>query len=189
MNRHLTQNYRDGWGDRPGGVTLVEIFGRRSMIEENKGGGSGLYSKPPPQSLMLDMKRILFLFLLSVAFSSGPLLHAVDELVRREWTMDGVSREALIHVPISAKTAPSPVLFVFHGHGGTMAAMARRFDCQTLWPEALVVYPQGLPTAGKLTDPDGKKTGWQHGVGTNDDRDLKILRCDAGQPAPGLSGG
>jgi len=32
----------------------------------------------------------------------------------------------------------------------------RKFSYHTLWPEALVVYPQGLPTAGKLTDPRGE---------------------------------
>jgi len=44
-----------------------------------------------------------------------------------------------------------------------------------LWPEAIVVYLQGLKTPGKLTDPEGKKPGWQHGAGAQQDRDLKFF--------------
>ena len=52
---------------------------------------------------------------------------------------------------------------------------ARKFHIHTLWPEAIVVYPQGLPTPGRLTDPQGKRTGWQHAVGEQNDRDLKFF--------------
>ena len=45
----------------------------------------------------------------------------------------------------------------------------------TRWPEALVVYPQGLNTPGRLTDPQGKKPGWQARVGDQSDRDLKFF--------------
>ena len=38
-----------------------------------------------------------------------------------------------------------------------------------------MVYPQGLNTPGKLTDPEGKKPGWQHGPGAEGDRDLKFF--------------
>src|SRR5258708_24870791 len=34
---------------------------------------------------------------------------------------------------------------------------------------------QGLNTPGKLTDPEGKKTGWQSGPGDQNDRDLKFF--------------
>jgi len=90
----------------------------------------------------------------------------------REWKIDGVIRQALIHVP---KTDPvKPVVFAFHGHGGTMRTAARTFNYHTLWPEAIVVYMQGLPTPGK-TDPDGKKPGWQKSPGDQGDRDLKFF--------------
>ena len=32
------------------------------------------------------------------------------------------------------------------------------FAYYKLWPEAIVVYMQGLPTPGVFTDPDGKET-------------------------------
>lgn len=43
-----------------------------------------------------------------------------------------------------------------------------------LWPEAAVVYMQGLPTAGK-TDPEGRRAGWQITVEGNGGRDLKFF--------------
>lgn len=43
------------------------------------------------------------------------------------------------------------------------------------WPEALVIYPQGLPTVGQLTDPEGQRPGWQHMPGGEGDRDLRFI--------------
>jgi polyhydroxybutyrate depolymerase len=56
-----------------------------------------------------------------------------------------------------------------------MQNAVRMFGYHTLWPEALVVYLQGLNTPGRLTDPDGKKPGWQHSIGNQEDRDLKFF--------------
>lgn len=100
---------------------------------------------------------------------------AADPLDRRQWTVDGTVREGLVHVPPQAKAKAVPVVFAFHGHGGSMQNAARSFSLHTRWPEALVVYPQGLNTPGRLTDPDGKRTGWQAGVGDQGDRDLKFF--------------
>jgi polyhydroxybutyrate depolymerase len=102
-------------------------------------------------------------------------LCAADTLTRREWTVDGVVREALVYAPAQAKTEATPVIFAFHGHGGNMRSAARGFGFHTLWPEAIVVYPQGLNTPGKLTDPEGKLPGWQYGVEEQGDRDLKFF--------------
>jgi polyhydroxybutyrate depolymerase len=52
---------------------------------------------------------------------------------------------------------------------------ARMFGIHTRWPESIVVYPQGLNTPGRLTDPDGKAPGWQKSVGDQSDRDLKFF--------------
>ena len=108
----------------------------------------------------------------------GPILpgRAADAPAQREWTVDGVVREALVYAAPRAKTEASPVVFAFHGHGGTMNNAARTFTYQILWPEAVVVYPQGLNTPGRLTDPEGKKAGWQGRVGDDQgDRDLKFF--------------
>jgi len=102
-------------------------------------------------------------------------LSAAEDLTRREWTVNGIVREALIHFPPTARSQKTPVLFAFHGHGGSMQNAARTFAYHTRWPEAIVVYPQGLNTPGKLTDPEGKKAGWQSQSGDQGDRDLKFF--------------
>ncbi len=56
--------------------------------------------------------------------------------------MDGVAREALVYVPPQAMTDPTPIMFAFHGHGGTMQHAAGSFRYHTLWPDAIVVYMQ-----------------------------------------------
>lgn len=89
-------------------------------------------------------------------------------------TVDGTKREYLIHMPEKAEDSPA-LVFGFHGHGGRMRNAARSFRLHELWPEAVVVYMQGLNTPGKLTDPEGKKPGWQSGGGEQGDRDLKFF--------------
>lgn len=94
----------------------------------------------------------------------------------REWKVEGVRRQALVHVPgKNPPGQPAPVVFAFHGHGGSMQNARRSFHLHTLWPEAVVVYPQGLKTPGQLTDPEGRRAGWQHAAGAQDDRDLKFF--------------
>lgn len=97
--------------------------------------------------------------------------------VRRTWTVDEVEREAIVHLPKAAdagRATKSPVVLAFHGHGGRASAVERKMDFQSLWPEAVVVYPQGLPT--KTTrDPAGARTGWQNRMGEDADRDIKFV--------------
>jgi polyhydroxybutyrate depolymerase len=96
-------------------------------------------------------------------------------LQRRSWTINGVEREAMLAIPPSAKTTPTPVVVVFHGHGGRSGGAARTFALHSHWPEAIVVYPQGLNTPGQLTDKEGKLPGWQSAPGNQDDRDLQFF--------------
>jgi polyhydroxybutyrate depolymerase len=96
-------------------------------------------------------------------------------LAERQWDLHGVKRSALLHIPKMAADQPTPVVFAFHGHGGTMANAARTFRIHELWPEAIVVYMQGLRTPGKLTDPEGKRSGWQNDIGEQSDRDLMFF--------------
>ena len=119
------------------------------------------------------MNTIWQFWVLSLLAASTVL--AEDSPARREWTVDDVKREAMVYAPGKAKTEAAPVVFVFHGHGGTMRNTVRTFAIHELWPEAIVVYPQGLNTPGRLTDPQGKKPGWQHAPGDQGDRDLKFF--------------
>ena len=91
-----------------------------------------------------------------------------------ELTVDGLKRDAIVYAPDSADKTPSPVVFGFHGHGGTAKNVAKSFNYQTHWPQAIVVYMQGVPIASK-TDPEGKKSGWQNTAGIVEDRDLKFF--------------
>lgn len=100
---------------------------------------------------------------------------ATKDLTRREWKIGDDAREALLFAPANAKAMACPVVFAFHGHGGTMQRAAAMFHYHDVWPEAIVVYMQGLNTPGRLTDPEGKKPGWQNAQGMLGDRDLKFF--------------
>jgi len=115
---------------------------------------------------------VLSLFFLT---NEGTGISRAAEPVRREWTVDSVTRQAFIVIPDKAATSPAPVVFGFHGHGGSMQNAARSFRIHHLWPEAIVVYMQGLNTPGQLTDPEGRKAGWQKQKGDQKDRDFKFF--------------
>jgi polyhydroxybutyrate depolymerase len=77
------------------------------------------------------------------------------------WTVNGVKRQALVFAPTeNTKDEKHPVVFAWHGHGGNMQGASQQMHIQTLWPQAIVVYPQGLDTPSHV-DPQGNKPGWQ----------------------------
>ena len=121
--------------------------------------------------------RIVLLLLLALAGQRAPGDTPTPQPQPRRWTIDGVQREALVYVPPEqvAGGGALPVLFAFHGHGGSAQGVAARWGYHREWPEAIVVYPQGLPTPGPLTDPEGRRAGWQHAPGDQGDRDLKFI--------------
>jgi polyhydroxybutyrate depolymerase len=116
-----------------------------------------------------------FLLPLIVLFTAGLLELSAAEPVLREWSVDGVKREGLIVVPSTKSPQPAPVVFAFHGHGGSMKNAARTFRIHEHWREALVVYLQGLKTPGQITDPEGRLPGWQKEKGDQQDRDLLFV--------------
>ncbi len=113
--------------------------------------------------------------LVSLLVSLSPFARGADGLQRVSFTVDGVARSALVYAPANAKTVSAPVVFVFHGHGGSAENVARSFAINRQWPEAISVYMQGLDTPGQLTDPQGNRAGWQAAVGDQGDRDLKFF--------------
>lgn len=119
----------------------------------------------------MNVKAIASSFLV---FCAGILL-ASAEPKQREWNIDGVTRQALVSIPDSIPTNGCPLIFAFHGHGGSAANAARMFHYHEIWPEAAVVYMQGLPTPGLLTDPEGKRNGWDSKSGDPANRDLKFF--------------
>jgi polyhydroxybutyrate depolymerase len=115
------------------------------------------------------MKTILALLATLTLVSCS---HAAD-LATKTWKIDGVERTALVHLP--EKTQGAPMIFAFHGHGGNSRNSARKMRLETLWPEAIVIYPQGLPTKTRR-DPQGTRPGWMMaGGGFIKNRDLELF--------------
>jgi len=83
------------------------------------------------------------------------------------WTVDGVKREGIVYVPASPATGKLPLVLSFHGHGDDMENF-QSVGLQDVWPDAIVVYFQGLPSR------DGYR-GWQVEPGEDGDRDLKLV--------------
>jgi polyhydroxybutyrate depolymerase len=89
------------------------------------------------------------------------------------WTVDGVAREAIIVPPAKPDASgKGPIIFVFHGHGDTMENMANAVRMERYWPEAVIVYPQGLPT-NAAADPEG--WGWVYNADKDGQRDVKFV--------------
>jgi polyhydroxybutyrate depolymerase len=95
------------------------------------------------------------------------------------WTVEGVERQALVFAPAPVPSTNAqllPLVFAFHGHYGTAKAAAQAMHLQTLWPNAIIVYAQGLKTPSQI-DPAGSGFGWQVRAGQPglNDRDLKFF--------------
>ena len=82
------------------------------------------------------------------------------------WTVDGVKRDAIVFAP-SSPQGKLPLFLSFHGHGDDMENF-QFVGLQDAWPDAIVVYFQGLPSR------DGYR-GWQVEPGEYGDRDLKLV--------------
>ena len=84
------------------------------------------------------------------------------------WQVEGETREAIVYVPDAPPgNQEVPLVFSFHGRGDTMQNF-QYTDVHVEWPEAIVVYFQGLSTGRGLP-------GWQAGRGADGDRDLKLV--------------
>ncbi len=90
-----------------------------------------------------------------------------------KWTVDGVGREAIVVAPAKKDASgKAPLIFAFHGHGDTMQGAAGGMQLEKYWPEAIVVYPQGLPT-NPSADPEG--WGWVYNSDAGGQRDVKFV--------------
>ena len=83
------------------------------------------------------------------------------------WNIEGDTRAAIVYVPASPAGGRVPLVFSFHGRGDN-AQDFQYTDLHVAWPDAIVVYFQGLETRGGLS-------GWQVERGDNNDRDLKLV--------------
>lgn len=86
--------------------------------------------------------------------------------------VDGVKREALISAPKSNKLAP--LVLAFHGYGGNMNRASENFRLHEHWPEAVVVYMQGLPSLNPR-DQANQRPGWDVMKPPPNNRDVKFV--------------
>ncbi|HSS21691.1 MAG TPA: hypothetical protein VLL54_16580 [Pyrinomonadaceae bacterium] len=103
---------------------------------------------------------------LLIVFGIAALAIAVSSTAKAQttmtWTVGAQQRQAIVFAPApTISNVEHPLVFCFHGHGGNMQGMSQLMHLQTLWPEAIVVYPQGLISPRPM-DPPGNATGWQY---------------------------
>lgn len=122
---------------------------------------------------VIRLLAVLLLVATKITFAVETKL-ADPNLKLMKWNVDGVSREAGVYIPKSGTTNGSPVVFVFHGRGGSVNSTIKYFAFHDQWPEAVVVYMQGLPMSAGGGRAKGD-TGWQLNYGEDGDRDLKFL--------------
>ena len=89
---------------------------------------------------------------------------AAAEVMR--WQVDGETREAMVYVPAAPEGERVPLVLSFHGYGDNMQNF-QYTNVHVAWPDAIVVYFQGLERRGGLL-------GWQVERGGGD-RDLKLV--------------
>jgi len=100
--------------------------------------------------------------LLLLATASGPdAIHT---------NVDGTDRLAYVIAPSHKTGSKPPMLLMFHGHGGSAERCMKRFYMEKRWPEAIVVYLEGLEvlTAG------GSGLGWKL-LPNNQNRDIRFV--------------
>jgi polyhydroxybutyrate depolymerase len=84
------------------------------------------------------------------------------------WRVAGETREAIVYAPsVTSPGGRVPLVLSFHGRGDDMKNF-QYVRLQDAWPEAIVVYFQGLPNG------EGYR-GWQVERGQENDRDLKLV--------------
>lgn len=95
--------------------------------------------------------------------------------ITNNYTINGSSRKAIIYEP-TIKSSKTPVIFVFHGHGGNANYASRRLNIQDYYREALVVFMEGLP--GRKVpgiDPNRTMNGWQIFTDDLEGRDITFF--------------
>ncbi len=84
----------------------------------------------------------------STSIASTDASSATASLQTMYWTIGGVQREAKVYIPSTSGT--HPIVFGFHGAGGSGAGFGPKYCYfEQNWPGAIVVYPTGLTIGGE----------------------------------------
>lgn len=116
---------------------------------------------------MLQMRLLLILVFVS------PLVFGGTKSLE-SWNVNGETRTALVYMPEFSASNKSPLIYIWHGHGGTAENFYQRVPIYKTWPEAIVVFPQGLKSKAPY-DIHAERTGWQYSFGDYGDRDIKFF--------------
>lgn len=114
--------------------------------------------------------RVIAFLLLTLPISS----QANATCEQKTLHVRGLDRTETLCSP-SNVTVPVPVLLVFHGRGGSGRDIADGTRFHEVWPEALVVYLDGLPGIPAPYDKGGQYPGWQLNPGEANDRDVEFV--------------
>jgi polyhydroxybutyrate depolymerase len=116
-----------------------------------------------------SVKVMLIIVIMTVVLFKG---YALEEV---KISVDGVQRELQLYIPPIKNQEKLPVIYVFHGYGQELSEAIEKFKIDQYWPEAIIVYPQGLKTALQKMDKGGIMPGWQTSVGDQKDRDIRFF--------------
>lgn len=84
---------------------------------------------------------------------------------------DSVRRAVVVYPKDNSK--PAPLIFVYHGRGGLISKSIKNIDIYKYWPEAIVVYSQGLWRDGGNKIKWG--AAWQMPTKKRASRDIKLF--------------
>src|SRR5439155_13383806 len=99
---------------------------------------------PDPKRFGPSVLRLLAVVLL---LGLGSIARPASARDKRTLVVDGVTRSFYVDPGKDAATTPSPLVFVFHGYGGSWSRVTA-YGIARAWPEATVVYPQGVKYYG-----------------------------------------
>lgn len=85
-----------------------------------------------------------------------------------------LDRSGIVCAPADS-SVPAPLVLVFHGRGSSANEMQAATHFESAWPEAVVVYLEGLSGNPAPHDPQGLKSGWQINPGDMNNRDVTFV--------------
>ncbi len=94
------------------------------------------------------------------------------QCMNKKLNVENTMRTAILCEPQDLISA-MPLVLVYHGRGGSAKDMLGT-ALHKEWPEALVLYMDGLKGNSAPYDPKGKRAGWQINTGDMGDRDLRF---------------
>jgi polyhydroxybutyrate depolymerase len=112
--------------------------------------------------------RLVIRLALVMAAVLAPAAGASPQIMK--WNVAGAQRSAIVYAPSNAVNAKTPLVFAFHGFGDTNDNF-QGVELQKAWPQAIVVYPQGL----RVSRRGAAMPGWQTEKGDEKGRDLEFV--------------